>query len=124
MIPLRSVIPSFFLFALLDILFLTFVQKKSFELQIIEVQRISSPLNYGSAIMAYLLLFFGLYWFILRNERPVLDAILLGILVNGAYELTNYATFKKWRLETVLKDTLWGGVLWGTVAYVTYQYIL
>jgi len=114
------IIFAFFLFLLFDIIFL-YINGKSFQLQIIDVQRVSLQMNYIGALGAYILLFFGLYWFILKNRRPILDAVLLGGIINGTYEFTNYATFKKWHIETVIKDIVWGGTLWGLVTLITYK---
>ena len=110
---------AFSLFLLLDILFL-YVNRNFFELQVIDVQRVSIQMNYASAFAAYIVLTFGLYWFILKNRRPVLDAFLLGGLINGTYELTNMSLLKKWHLKTVLLDTAWGAFLWGFTVYITY----
>ena len=110
---------AFSLFLVLDILFL-YTNRNFFELQVIDVQRVSIKMNYASAFAAYIILTFGLYWFILKNRRPVIDAILLGGLINGTYELTNMSLLKKWHLKTVLLDTAWGAFLWGFTVYITY----
>lgn len=110
------------LFIILDIAWIT-LNKREFGNQIIMVQRVIMTPNYLGVVLAYAILLFGFYWFVLKNRRPILDAFLLGVLVNGTYEFTNYALLKKWELLLSIKDTLWGGVLWSTVAFVTYNYL-
>lgn len=85
--------------------------------QVIDVQRVVLSFNSTAALLAYVVLLFGLYWFVIRVRASVLDAALLGALINGTYELTNMTMFKKWHWETVVIDTLWGAFLWGFVAY-------
>jgi uncharacterized membrane protein len=75
------------------------------------------------AIICYILLIFGLYYFILKDHRSILDATLFGIVIYGVYESTNYATLKNWTLKILLIDTLWGGVLMGLTTYLTYKIV-
>jgi uncharacterized membrane protein len=88
--------------------------------QIVDIQRVSSPLRMSGAIVTYLFLFIGLYLFIIRRRRPVYEAVILGLVIYGVYEFTNFSTFKRWHIETVIMDTLWGGALLGIVTWITY----
>jgi len=81
--------------------------------QIAEVQRVALQFRPIGAVLCYLFLVLGLYYFILVPNRPLIDAFLLGIMVYGVYETTNYASLKRWRASLVAMDTLWGGVLLG-----------
>ena len=111
---------AFVVFLVLDIAFLSF-NRNFFELQVIDIQRVSMQFNYLPAIAAYVVLIFAFYWFILKNRRPIIDAVLLGGVINGTFELTNMALLKKWHLQTVLLDTTWGAFLWGFTTYLTYK---
>jgi len=68
-------------------------------------------LRYGSMVACYVLMVFGLYYFILRERRSILDAFLLGVLVYGVYDMTIYTIFTNYTLGIALMDMLWGGVL-------------
>jgi uncharacterized membrane protein len=46
------------------------------------------------------------------------EAFLLGIVIYGVYETTNYALFKNWSILTVFMDTLWGGILFASTCYI------
>jgi uncharacterized membrane protein len=92
-----------------------------FENQIIEIQRVALNVKISGAVACYAFLIFGLYYFILRRHRSVLDAFLLGIVIYGVYETTSYALLKKWKLSIVLMDTLWGGVLFGLTTALVYS---
>ena len=73
------------------------------------------------AAMAYLILTLGLYYFIIKDRRPVTDAFLLGVLIYGVYDFTNYATLKKWTLAFSIKDTLWGGTVFTISTFIIYK---
>ena len=103
----------------LDAIYL-FSNKHTFELQVASVQRVSLQINYLGVFLCYLLIITGLYYFIIRKRRPILEAFLLGIFVYGVYETTSYSILKKWELGTVVMDTIWGGVLFGIVTQLVY----
>ena len=88
-----------------------------------KVQKADVKINIMPAIACYLLLVTGLYYFIIRKKAPIKDAVLLGILIYGVYETTNYAFFKDWSPLLVLVDTVWGGILFGTTTFLYYKII-
>ena len=92
--------------------------KNLFQEQIIKIQNQKMQFRLIGAIICYLLLVFGLYYFIIKPKRSVNDAFLLGIVIYSVYELTNLAILSKWSVFTVLIDTLWGGVLFATTTYL------
>ncbi len=109
-----------FILLFLDGLYLTFVQVY-FAKQIAEVQGIRVRPKSRGAIISYLFLLLGLYKFIIYEKKSVFDAFLLGIVIYGVFEGTNYALLKKWRFSTVIIDTLWGGVLFALTTYLSYK---
>jgi len=92
-----------------------------FELQIAEVQRVVLEIRYLGVALCYAFLILGLYYFIIKDRRPVIDAMLLGFVIYGVYETTTYALLKKWRLQTMAIDILWGGILFGLTTMITYK---
>jgi uncharacterized membrane protein len=108
------------LFVLLDAVFWK-INGQLIELQVIDVQRTAMKVNLLPAIICYLVIFFTLYWFILRTRRSVLDAALLGGAVNAIFELTNFSILKHWHLNMVVLDIFWGAFLWGFVVFATYR---
>jgi len=95
---------------------------KEFRLQIAEVQRVVLDIKYLGAILCYFFLIFGLYYFILREHKSVLDAMLFGFIIYGVYDTTTYAVLKKWKLKLMIMDTLWGGALMGLTTWLTYKF--
>jgi uncharacterized membrane protein len=106
--------------ALLDGIFL-YLNRSFFNNQIIQVQGSPIKMDYFSAILCYAFLIFGLYYFIIKDNKPVYNAFLLGIVEYGVYELTTKALLKDWSYKTVILDTLWGGVLFSLTTYLTYH---
>mgnify|MGYP001228872730 CR=1 FL=1 len=67
--------------------------------------------RFRQMIKKNILLVFGLYYFIISQNKKVFDAFLLGLVIYGVYESTNYALLKDWNFSTLVIDTLWGGIL-------------
>jgi uncharacterized membrane protein len=105
---------------ILDSIYLT-ANKKFFAEQIASVQRVSIQMRLEGALLCYALIIFGLYYFILRTHASPWNALLLGLFVYGVYETTNYATFKKWKWQMVVIDTLWGGALFALTTLIVYK---
>jgi|688.fasta_scaffold66747_3 uncharacterized membrane protein len=97
------------------------MNRDMFALQVAEVQRVVLEIRYLGAVLCYALLIFALYYFIIKDRRPVIDAMLLGFVIYGVYETTTYALLKKWKLQTMMIDTLWGGILFGLTTMITYK---
>jgi uncharacterized membrane protein len=106
-----------FVFLLLDFIYLSSI-KGYFENQIMYVQRVPLEMNVGATILCYLLLIFGIHYFIIKPERSIKEAFILGILIYGVFETTNKALFSDWKWTTVFMDTLWGGVLFSLTIYI------
>jgi len=71
--------------------------------------------TYASIIAAYLLLSFGLYYFVIRNStdfnQSLVEAFMFGIIIYGVYNTTNYSTIVKYSQKVTITDTIWGGIL-------------
>ena len=94
--------------------------KNFFMKQIESVQFSPVKINYAGAALCYVFLIFGLYYFIIREKRSLLDAFLLGIVIYGVYETTSIALLKKWKWQTVFMDTIWGGILFTLTTAILY----
>jgi uncharacterized membrane protein len=106
----------------LDFIYIS-VTRSMFEIQIADVQRVALQVRPLGAVLCYLLLVIGLYYFIIREHRPVFDAFLLGLVIYGVYETTSYALLKKWKWNIVLMDTLWGSILFALTTFITYKVV-
>jgi uncharacterized membrane protein len=108
---------SAILFIFIDSVYLQVV-RPYFEKQIQDVQGSAVTVNFLGVALCYIFLIIGINYFIIKPRKSATDAFLLGIVIYGVYETTNYALFKKWSLLTVFMDTLWGGLLFAITTYI------
>jgi len=108
---------SAIIFVVTDFIYLNLV-KDFFGKQIKSVQGSEIKVNFLGAVICYIFLIIGINYFIIKPRKSVQDAFLLGLVIYGVYETTNYALFKNWSIVTVIVDTLWGGILFAFTTYV------
>ena len=108
---------SAIVFIAIDFVYLN-AMKGYFDNQIKAIQGSPIKMNYLGAAICYILLIIGINYFIIKPRKSVSDAFLLGIIIYGVYETTNYALFKNWSIITVIIDTLWGGLLFASTTYI------
>ena len=116
----RVLFSSLILIAL-DFIYLSFIKEK-YEVQVVQIQRVVMKVKILPAILCYILLCFALNYFILRTHRPIYEAFLLGFVIYGVYDATNYAIFKKWNPLLAVGDSIWGGLLFAMTTYLIYSF--
>jgi uncharacterized membrane protein len=108
------------IFVILDGLYLNLI-KNYFNKQIRSIQGTNIEINFMAVAITYILLIFGLNYFIIKKHKSVSDASLLGLVIYGVYELTNYSLLKNWSIITVIMDTTWGTLLFGLTTFMVYK---
>jgi len=108
---------SAIIFITTDFIYLNVI-KDYFLNQIKLVQGSEPKVNYLGVALCYIFLIAGINYFIIKPRKSVNDAFLLGIVIYGVYETTNYALLKNWSIITVIIDTLWGGLLFAFTTYI------
>ena len=111
----KKIIVSSLIFLCLDFVYL-FTMKTTFEKQVERIQGSPLSLKVLPTILCYLFLIGGLYYFVLRENKPWWVAGLLGIVIYGVYETTNLAILDKWNWKLAIIDVLWGGILFSLTA--------
>ena len=101
----------------LDFVYLS-AMKGYFSNQVKNVQGSPLKLNFLGAAICYIFLVVGINYFIIKPRKSVSDAFLLGLVIYGVYETTNYAIFSNWSIVSVIIDTLWGGLLFAGTTYI------
>jgi len=107
-------------FVVLDGTYLNLV-KGYFNKQVKLIQGSDIQMNIVATGLVYVVLIYGLNYFIIKRNKSVQEAALLGFFVYSVYELTNLALFKNWSILTVIIDTLWGTVLFGLTTAIVYK---
>jgi uncharacterized membrane protein len=74
----------------------------------------------ASAVVCYIIMTGALYYFIISQKRSAMEAGILGAVINGIYETTNYAILSGWNEKMVVMDTIWGGVLFYLTTTIVY----
>lgn len=87
---------------------------------------LSPKVNWGAAILFYLLFIAGLLIFVIRPalaQGTLLSALWLGALFGlisyATYDLSNLATLRDWPLIVTVVDLFWGTILGGLVSLVS-----
>ena len=108
---------SAIVFISIDFIYLSTI-KGYFENQIKSVQGSYPTMNFLGIALCYIFLIVGINYFIIKPHKSISDAFLLGIVIYGVYETTNYALLKNWSIITVIMDTLWGGILFALTTFI------
>ena len=108
---------SAIVFIAVDFIYLNVI-KNYFYKQVKSVQGSEPTINFLGAALCYIFLIIGINYFIIKPHKSISDAFLLGLIIYGVYETTNYALLKNWSIITVIMDTLWGGILFAITTYI------
>ena len=114
---ISKILVSAIILVVIDSIYLNII-KNYFSNQIKLVQGFDIRMNYLATAICYILLVFGINYFIIKPKRSAYDAFILGIMIYGVFETTNMALFSKWSWMTVTIDTLWGGVLFALTTII------
>ncbi len=116
-----------YLYVIIFILFINLIYLFSLKLYILRiinnVQNVDFKIKKVWFILSYLLISFGLYYFIIKPRKKVEDAFILGVLVYGFYQIKNIALLNKWDILFGMIDTLFGGISFYLTTYLTYNNI-
>lgn len=107
------------IFVVLDGLYLNLI-KGYFNNQVKSIQGSPIQINLIYVAITYVFLIFGINYFIIKKNRPVKEAALLGLIIYGVYEFTNISLFKNWSILTAIIDTAWGTTLFALTTTIVY----
>ena len=91
---------------------------------VISIQGSKIKIKIIGLILCYLTLILGINYFIILNTdlnypKKLMNSFLLGLLIYGVYEFTNYSILNKWNFTAVVIDTTWGGFLFLLTTFIT-----
>jgi uncharacterized membrane protein len=101
----------------LDAIYL-FVNKHTFTKTIQRVQKSDIQINFWAVVLCYGFILFGLYHFIWRSEKSVVEAGILGAVIYGVYDTTTVAILKDWNIIMAGIDIVWGAFLFASATYI------
>jgi len=103
-----------------DIPMLTLVNKQMYQDNLKNINKGDIEFNFKqilSAVLCYLIMGGGIYYFSVQ-ENSTLNALILGLVVYGVYNTTNFATLNEFSIKVAVLDTLWGSTLFSLVAFI------
>ena len=120
---LKVLVLSIIFFLVLDALFIGALMK-DWQSLLLRVQGEKMEVRIASAVGAYVVMVLAWVYFVYRPylvhkniSTAVRTGAMLGFVIYGVFELTNFAIIKKWNMKFVLMDTIWGSLLYGLVTY-------
>lgn len=116
----KEIVLTAVLLVLIDSVYLT-LMTPLFNKQIITIQGSKVQLNLYGAVLCYFFLIFGLYYFIIKDKRSIVDAFLLGLVIYTVYEFTSMALLKNWYWSVAIIDSLWGATLFAITTALVYK---
>lgn len=123
------------LFLVIDLPVILYFNKEMYQKQFIRINKDnikSGSHTWISGAIAYLLLAFGIYFFIVKQElieekqdylKIFTKGLVLGLIIYGIYNGTNKATINEFGTKESIIDTIWGTLLSGLLS-VSSVYIL
>ena len=102
----------------LDAIYLKLVGGPHFLPMVDKVQKEKTRLKLVPTIICYILMMYGLDYFVINRSNKPIDGFFLGIMVYGVYETVSLALLNKWDYKLAIIDTLWGGILFYLVVYL------
>jgi len=107
----------------LDIFWFKFSFSRIYEPAFEAIQKEPLKFRVAGGIVAWLLIAAGIRFLVVDSTSPkstmFLKGALLGFVVYGVYNGTNYATLNDYTLNTALVDTLWGTLAVGTISVLS-----
>ena len=107
---------SAIIFVTIDFIYLNLI-KGYFGHQIQRIQGTPMKINLFGVIICYIFLIIGINYFIIKENRSIQDAFLLGLIIYGTFDFTNLALFDNWSIFTSIIDALWGGILFASTTF-------
>jgi len=117
MFSITTFLSILLILVLIDSVYL-FLTKAIFGEMVAKIQRTAIQFRLEGAIIVYLLLAVALYYFIVKPGLSVWEAGLLGLVIYGTFDFTNYAMFKNYDLKIAIMDTVWGSLLFALTTFV------
>jgi uncharacterized membrane protein len=115
---IKNILLTFAVFLGIDFVWLGFIAKNFYDK---ELSAFNRALNIPAAFLAYLLLSFGLYYFVIskvdsNTTKALINGAIFGLIAYGTYDLSNLATLSDFTLKMAVVDMLWGMTICATTS--------
>jgi len=127
---MQEPLKPFFLLAIIvlviDLLWINYIVGDMWKKNVETVQKSPMEIRKQYALLSYVLIIFGIYYFVQMNmtkETYVKDSLIkgfiYGFILYGVFDFTNLAIFKEFDLKSAMIDMAWGGLLTASALLIT-----
>ena len=120
----------FFLLAIIilviDLLWINYIVGDMWKKNVETVQKSPMEVRKPYALLSYVLIIFGIYYFIQMNmtkdtyvKDSLVKGFIYGFILYGVFDFTNLAIFKEFDLKSAMIDMAWGGLLTASALLIT-----
>ena len=96
----------------LDTIYISSTYNLLFKNVLQKINNTNNPkIRFWVVIFFYIIFASGIYFFLIKEKKPLYYSFLFGFFIYLFYEITNYAIIESWNLKIVMIDSLWGGIL-------------
>lgn len=106
---------------IIDSIFIYFIMKPFWNDTVLKIQGFPLRINIYYGLFAYILLVFGIYYFVFKDDNIIMNAIIFGLIVYGVFDCTVGALFTNYPIWLAITDMIWGMILITIVSYITYK---
>jgi uncharacterized membrane protein len=121
---LKQIIILSLVLLVLDIIWITNIMQPRYSIIVQNLTGKDIQFRYLPAILAYIIMIFGIYYFAVKDKKSSYDALvdgcLLGLVMYGVYDTTLYAVFPIDDTNTAILDVVWGMFVCGITAYISH----
>ena len=115
--PIQFILMAIVLLAI-DAVYLKFIGGPFYSLAVKKIQGNEINFRMYSAVIVYIILITGLYYFIIGPNKSIKEGAFFGLVIYGVYDFTNHAILDNYSLPLAMMDTIWGMVLCGTTTFI------
>jgi uncharacterized membrane protein len=118
---LKNFLTTLAIFLGIDSIWLGLIAKNFYDK---ELNPFARTLNLPVAFLPYLLIVFGILFFVLpktggNTTQALFWGAFFGLIVYGVYDLVNLSTLADWSLKMAVVDILWGVIVCGFVSVLS-----
>jgi uncharacterized membrane protein len=114
--PIQFILTAIILIAV-DVVYLKLIAP-FYNLQVKKIQGNEINFRMYSAVIVYIILITGIYYFIIGPNKSVKEGAFFGLVVYGVFNFTNHAILDNYSLPLAMMDSIWGMVLCGTTTFL------
>lgn len=115
-----SFIVTFVSLILLDYIVISTVILPLYQSNLSEILR--QNMKIIPSLITWIIITFGVSYFVTPNSKnkkqSFTKGLLLGLVIYGVFDLTNYAILSQWTLKIVIIDIIWGMLLCGILSVI------